>query len=162
MEFVYVILALILGATAGFCFGVQVDPKDLKAQIEKRRRVSRQPADDATIVPGFVNVPPLPFPAAISDDVTFPAAHVGDVYISLWLPRSATPADVDVEILWGPHRATITLTALDNVGVALRLGKGVDTEDAVVRVNTTVPTCRFAGTQPATEATPVRGDLIWS
>lgn len=159
MEFVYVILALILGATAGFCFGVQVDPKDLKAQIEKRRRVSRQSADDATIVPGFAE----PLPAVTDRSVAFAADYKGDVFVTLWLPNGTPAADTNVEIVWGAARGTITLRALDSTGVTLKFTKGsVDTEDAVVQIRTSVPTHRFAALNTAPARVQVREDITWA
>jgi hypothetical protein len=160
MEIFYVILALILGLVAGFVLGVRVKYESFKAQVEKSRRVTRQPADDATsLLPGLDE----PRSAVIDQTVAFAADYTGDVFVTLWLPTGTEVADTDVVITWGAARGTITLPALSGSGVTLKFTKGsVDTEDAMVQVHTSVPTCRFASLNTAPPRVPVREDIAWA
>lgn len=166
MEIVLIVLALLLAAAGGFALGLRVDHREFKAQVARARRVRRTPAvRDFDFVPGFPETrpPAVRFPAVLSDDVTFPAAHVGDVYVTLWVPRDLPVADVTVNIEWGSMRGTIDLKALDVNGVALCFKKRTAKDkDVVVRVITSLPTCRIADTQPATEGIEIRKDIKWS
>lgn len=159
MEIFYVILALVLGVIAGFVLGVRVKYENFQAQVAKARRVPRQTSNNDTgIVPGFKDRPAL-----TEQTVAFPADYTGAVFVTFWLPTGTEAADTDVEITWGAARGTVTLPALNNAGVTLKFTKdSADSEDALVQVRTSVPTCRFASLNTPPQNTTVREDINWA
>ena len=166
MEIFFVFLALVAGLIAGYALGVRTKYEQLVKLQARANKPQAARTDDPTFVPGFGAsraVPASRRPAMVSGDVTFSGSHVGDVYVTLWMPEELPTADVNVEIIWGGRRATITLPSLDANGVALRFTKKTaKTHDVAVRVVTNVPTHRFAGPRPLLETNPVRTDLTWS
>lgn len=170
---VLVIAALVVGAVAGFAVGRKYQPVD-PAQYRRVPRRSettratdlsddiRPPLADELLVSGHTrtDLPVIP-EATCTGNVSFSANHVGDVFVVLWRPERLLPvADVDVEIIWGGHRGTATIPVGPNP-VAVKFGKNkAGAKDAVVTVNTSVPTVRGAIEGPNIDGHPVR-TLDW-
>lgn len=157
---------LLVGGAAGFVLGRRSQRVDLGQPVTEtpdprgsltdelvgdeprlpRQRLATTTDETHEFAPVDRPAPAFPaVPEAVNTGiVTFKADYTGDVFVALSRPADVIATEVEVEVIWGGYRGTATIL-VGAVPVAVKFGKDqVDTEDAVVTINTSEPTVRAA------------------